>query len=62
MKIDITPADLEAVMERLAEYCRLLQVVQAEYGFTEESERETQEEVARTKELASRLQSQRIIR
>lgn len=59
MKIDITPADLEAVLERLAEYCRLLQGI--EY-WTDETEQRIKDEVQRTKELASRLQAQRIIR
>ena len=62
MKIDITPADLALVLARLADYCHLKEVVQAEYGFTDESERATQDDIKQVQELASRLQAQRIIR
>lgn len=62
MKIDITPKDLEQVIADLMHYCHLMEVVEAEYGFTEETKRETETKVAEVKELASRLQANRIIR
>jgi hypothetical protein len=58
MKIDITPVDLALVLTRLADYCTLLQGT--EY-WTKETEERIKNEVQQTKELASRLQAQRII-
>ena len=59
MKIDITPVDLALVITRLADYCTLLEGI--EY-WTDETKERIKDEVQRTKELASRLQAQRIIR
>lgn len=62
MKIDITPNDLALTITLLMNHCHLMEVVEAEYGSTKEGRRETQEQITKIRELASRLQAHRIIR
>jgi hypothetical protein len=55
MKIDITPVDLALVITRLADYCTLLELT------SKPNEDLVKDYVQEIKELASRLQAQRII-
>lgn len=62
MQIDITPRDLELTITLLMNHCHLMEIVKSKYRSTKEGRRETQEQITKIRELASRLQAQRIIR